>query len=229
MKQFLYLVAVLLIASAMVSAEGVSPVFYGGAGIGTLVKPSGFVPFIDLGIGDVYKSGANFGGGLGFQLSPMFEIVGRFSYNTFSFDDEGLAEKAVEAMEELVNIGTYTATVSGDKLQITEMIADVKLLIPVGGESGTFRPFLLTGLGFANIKIEAWNMLVTNDLLGIVMTGGFFEISETKFLFNIGGGFDWMASPKVGIFADVRYAQVAMVGDPIGYVPVRAGLMFKFK
>ena len=81
-----------------------------------------------------------------------------------------------------------------------------------------------------NFKRTASEMEMTVSLPPIIDTT-FTETddgqSETKLAFNFGAGFDWMVSPTVGIFADVRYAQIAVTGDPTGYLPVRGGLIVK--
>ncbi len=232
----LILVGVLLLAFAVTgSAEGVKPVFYAGGGISLPVGPSEFDDLaaigIKIGIKDMYKSGVNFGGGVGFQVSPMFELVGRVDYNSFSFDEEGFSDALVKEFERLLPVTglSLDANVEGGTLKLLEFMGDVKFLIPVGGEATAFQPFLLGGIGITNAEISEseWTMSVSFMGLDTTFTELIPSESETKFAFNFGAGFDWMVSPTVGIFVEGRYAQVALSGDPIGYLPIRGGLIVK--
>ena len=228
-KQLFCFVAVLIIIVAANPAEAANLTFYGGSGLGTVIKPGQFSSVVDIGFSDAYKSGVSFSGGIGYPLSPMFELVGRFSYSDFPFDEEGLVKTATEAFDEIGVSDVLEWTVTGDKMQVIEFVADIKMKIPVGGASGTFRPVLLGGLGLASIKIEEWSIWPTNVAWsGDLSFIGVYETIDTKFMFNVGGGFDWMATPRLGVFGDIRYTQVA-TGDPIGYVPVRVGLILKLK
>ena len=232
----LILVGVLLLAFAVTgSAEGVKPVFYAGGGISLPMKPSAidaYAPF-EIGFNDMYNSGMNFGGGVGFQINPKFEVVGRVSYNSFSFDEAGFSQSVIDEFERLSGISglfTFTTDVEGGKLELLEFMADVKFSIPIGGEAEVFKLFLLGGVGMTNYKRAASEMEVTVSLPPIIDTT-FTERddgqTETKLAFNLGAGFDWMVSSTVGIFADVRYAQMAVTGDPTGYLPIRGGLIVK--
>ena len=232
----LILVGVLLLAFAVTGlAEGVKPVFYAGGGISLPVSPSELDDLaaigIKIGIKDMYKSGVNFGGGVGFQVSPMFELVGRVDYNSFSFDDEGFSDALVKEFERLLPVPglSLDVDVEGGTLKLLEFMGDVKFLIPVGGEAPAFQPFLLGGIGItkAEISESEWTMSISYLGLDTTFTELIPSESETKFAFNFGAGFDWMVSPTVGIFVEGRYAQVALAGDPIGYLPVRGGLIVK--
>ena len=232
----LILVGVLLLAFAVTgSAEGVKPVFYAGGGISLPMAPSQWDAYasmeMEIGIKDMYKSGVNFGGGVGFQVSPMFELVGRVDYNSFSFDDEGFSDAMVKEFEKLLPVTglSLDVDVDGGTLKLLEFMGDVKFLIPVGGEAPAFQPFLLGGIGITNAEISEseWTMSVSYVGQDTTFTMLIPSESHTKLAFNIGAGFDWMVSPTVGIFVEGRYAQVALAGDPIGYLPVRGGLIVK--
>lgn len=235
MRKLIFVGVLLLAFAATGSAEGVKPVFYAGGGISLPMKPSAidaYAPF-EIGFNDMYSSGVNFGGGVGLQINPKFEVIGRVSYNSFSFDDEGFSQSVIDEFERLLGVsGLFdcTADVEGGKLELLEFMADVKFSIPVGGEAAVFKPFLLGGVGMTSFERAASEVEMTVSLPPLIDTT-FTESddgqSETKFAFNIGAGFDWMVSPTVGIFADVRYAQVAVTGDPTGHLPVRGGLIVK--
>lgn len=234
----LILVGVLLLAFAATgSAEGVKPIFYAGGGISLPMKPSEFDAFAAIGmkisLNDAYKTGTNFGGGIGLQVSQRFEIVGRVDYNSFSFDESGLAQAMVEEIERLTGatgLVDISVEADGGKLTFLEFMADAKFLIPVGSEGAGFKPFLLGGIGITNAKVSEMDLKITASFMGQTLvddSASFPSESQTKFAFNFGAGFDWMVSPMVGIFVEGRYAQVALTGEPYGYLPVRGGLIVK--
>lgn len=150
---------------------------------------------------DGWKMGIGFGGGVGAQFTPNIEVVGKFFYNTF-----GLDVPEVEGV-----------TVDGGDLQFIEFGADVKYLFTTGPDS-PFGPFLLFGLGMTNVKIT--DLTVSGGDITIGLQG----VSETKFALALGGGFDYMFSPKAGLWVEGRYAMVLTEGDSFGYMPIRAGV-----
>lgn len=214
MKKLILLAVVFLALAVTGWAEGAKLVFYGGGGISLPLKPSQFDDLaaidVELGIKDMYKSGVNFGGGVGLQVSPTIEIIGRVDYNTFSYDDEGFSEALTKEIERQVGVSGIgiTTQASGGKLKLLEFMGDVKFLIPVGSEESAFKPFLLGGVGIANAKISESDWIVNVSFMGIDTSVTFTtpSQSETKLAFNLGAGFDWMVSPTVGIFVEGRYA-----------------------
>lgn len=220
MKKLATVLAVLLIFSITVSAESglhkTKPVLYVGGGLDMPLSPSAFSDYYGMGIG--------FGVGVGAQVTPYIEVVGKFYYNQFGFDaDKFLSDLEVEWAEEIEEEGynfLEEITIDGADMKILAFGGDAKYLFDTGPES-PFAPFLLAGLGFANLK-------VSDD---VVSGNGHGEIpvplrglSATKFSLDIGGGFDYMFSPKAAFWLEGRYALVLTEGDSFGYLPIRAGV-----
>jgi opacity protein-like surface antigen len=235
MKKLCFLGMLLIVWAATCLAEGVKPVFYGSGGLSLPMKPSKFDDLAPLKIGvkDMYKTGVDFGGGVGVQVNPMVEIIGRVNYGSFQFDDKGLNDKFVEELERYLGVRfsdypglDVTVESDGGNLKVLEFMGDVKFLIPLGGEGAAFHPYLLGGIGITDVKITDADMAVTVSYMGTdtTFTGAIIGDSETKFAFNFGAGFEWMVSPTVGIFVEGRYAQVALTGEPFGYLPLRGGV-----
>ena len=234
MKRIVLATILMIAFFGLVSAEGLKPTFYTGAGIGLPKKPDNIVPGYDIGISDMYKSAINFGAGIGIPLSPKFELVGRFRYSSFAFDEQGFSDKFTEQADFLLGfggLGTFDIEVTGADVKVIEFLADVKFTIPTGGEGGTFHPYLLGGLGMAKATLGEWAVdgsatVFPLDILVLINAEGE-ELSETKLVYNFGVGFDWMASPTVGVYFDARYAQVAVTDYAIGYFPIQVGLIFR--
>jgi hypothetical protein len=230
MKKLCFLGMLLIVWAATCLAEGVKPVFYGSGGFSLPMKPSKFddlAPF-EIGVKDMYKTGVDFGGGVGVQVSPMVEIIGRVNYGNFPFDGQGFGDAMVKEFERLTGVTGLDITIQADggNLKVLEFMGDVKLLIPVGAEGAAFHPYLLGGIGVTDVEISDADMTMTVSFMGsdTTFTETLIGDSETKFAFNLGAGFDWMVSPRVGIFVEGRYAQVALTGEPFGYLPIRGGV-----
>ena len=199
MKRLAVVLAVLLIFAVTASAQGdaakMKPVIYAGGGLGLPLSPSVF--------SDGWKMGIGFGGGVGLQLTPYVEVIGKFFYNSFPLDVPDIAG----------------VTTDGGSFQFMEFGADVKYIFTVGPDSPV-GPFLLAGAGMTNLKIS--DFTVSGDLVDFTIP--FSEYSETKFALAFGGGFDYMFSPKAGLWVEGRYALVMTEGDSFGYFPIRVGV-----
>ncbi|UCE24145.1 MAG: outer membrane beta-barrel protein [Candidatus Zixiibacteriota bacterium] len=199
MKRLAVVLAVFLVFAVTAGAQGdaarMKPVIYAGGGIGLPLSPSAF--------SDGWKMGIGFGGGVGLQVTPYVEVIGKFFFNTFPLD-----------LPEVPGI-----TTDGGDLRFMEFGADVKYIFTVGPDSPV-GPFLLAGAGMANVKVT--DFTVSGD--GETNTIPFGDYSETKFALAFGGGFDYMFSPKAGMWVEGRYALVLTEGDSFGYFPIRVGV-----
>jgi len=208
----MFTLALLLIVSMPTWAQNqIKPVVYAGGGIDLLLSP-------DL-LKDYWKMGYGFGGGVGIQVKPNLELIGRVSFNTFPFD----ADKFLDDMDAPAGV-----SVDGLDFRSLEFGADMKYIFMSDQANMMFKPFVVAGLGFANIK--ATDATITaedeDDIEEVHLPFG--DASETDFSFNFGGGFDYMFAPKAGAWVDVRYTYIASEGDAISYLPIRAGVKFLF-
>lgn len=211
MKKILILAVVLLalssIASAQTESAGIKPIVYVGGGIALPLSPDMFK--------DYWKLGYGFGGGVGIEVTPGVEVIGRVFYNTFPLDDEKLLADA-EAPE---GVG-----IDGADLRFIEFGLDGKYILMADQPDAKLRPFLAVGLGMANVKVT--EVTITGD--GEAITPPLGDLSTTEFALNGGAGFDYMFSPKTGFWMDARVTVVLTEGDSMTYLPVRAGLKFVF-
>jgi opacity protein-like surface antigen len=209
MKRSIVTLAVLLILSGaafgQTDAAKMKPVFYAGGGLALPTSPSVFSDYWGMGYG--------FGGGIGIQITPYVEVIGKFCFNTFPFD----ADKF------LADIGETGATIDGLDFRALEFGADVKYMFDTGPESPV-APFLVAGVGAANVKVT--DVTITED--GETITVPLGDFSETKIALGIGGGLDYMFSPTAGLWVEGRYTIVTTEGESTGYLPLRAGIKLLF-
>ena len=209
MKRFsIMLAALLVLASAVAAQAQVKPVVYAGGGISTPMAPDFF--------SDYWGMGYNVGGGLGIQINPSIEVTGSVFFNSFPLDDEKLIEDAGASGEGV--------TVDGLDFQSLEFGIDLKYILMASNPDAKFLPYLTVGAGMSNVKFT--DVTVTGGDDSITLPAG--DMSETDFALNGGAGFNYMFSPKAGIWVEGRYTVVMTEGDSMQYIPVRAGVKLLF-
>lgn len=183
--------AMLLVLSTGVLAQNkMKPAIYLGGGIDMPLSPTEFK--------DGYKMGFGFGAGVGLEVTPGIEVIGKFFYNTFSLDVPDGAE------------------VDGGDFRSLEFGVNGKYLFMANQPEMKIHPYMLVGLGMSNVKF-------TEATIGDEVIP---EVSETKLMFEGGAGVEFAVSPKAAIWVDARYASVQTEGDAIAYLPIRAGVKF---
>ena len=203
MKKLLIAIGLILVVSLSVSAqESMKINVYAGGGVTIPMSPDVFK--------DYWKMGIGFGGGVGFEVTKSFEIVGRFGYNMHSF----------EADKFLADLGVTGITIDGLDFKTLEIMADIKYLIPAGEEDAAFKPYLVGSVGMVNAKFS--DVTITGGTLSATLGGA----DETKLAFGFGAGAAFSVSPTVAIFVDAKYMIVTTSGESTGYLPLRAGLKF---
>ena len=148
-----------------------------------------FTPFIGTG----FNAAADFGDA--FDDSREFErqftygaSLGYMGAGVIGFEfDFGYTPNFFETM---VNDDDFTFA---DDSNVTTLMGNVILGIPVGGQTGFgIRPYAIGGVGLIRTHVEG--------------AGLFFEDLDTNdFGFNIGGGLHAFFTDNVGIRGDVRY------------------------
>lgn len=197
MKKFLLVFIVLLAFSGSLCAQDkMKPVFYAGGGMSMPMGPTAFKDF--------WKMGPSFGGGIGIQISPRMELIGKIYYTTNSFNEDKIASGV---------------TLEGGKLKFLAFGVDGKFMFP-GSKGVGFIPYFIAGLGMTKAELEETTISGDDEVMP------FAAISETKLALNIGAGFDYMFSPKAGLWLDGRLDMVMTEGDSFTMFPLRAGLKF---
>lgn len=204
MKKVL-LASVIILVFAVTGSAQPKIAAYAGGGLSMPMGPTEFKDSNKMGFGGFAA--------IGYEVNPSFEVVGHFGYNSNSADIDGLKEQ----YSQITDLELY-----GGDVKIIEFGVDVKFNIPMGETGSAFKPYLVGGPGMANVKIDSMNI-----------KGGGYEFavpdqSTTKAAANVGAGFTYMFTPTVGGFLDARFAMVFTEGDTWSYLPIRAGITFKF-
>jgi hypothetical protein len=192
------LVLASFVATALAAAQGTRVQFGLGAG---LTVPTG----------DFHADASGDGFKLGWLGMALFEVQPARSPVGFRVD------------------GTYGENSGNDKLNadLTALAgapttAKTKLLggnadvtYHFGQSSGAVHGYLLGGIGVYNLK------------LAITSGGTTADSSETKFTWNVGGGFDYGIG-SAALFLEVRYVAIssAFGGLKTTFIPITAGVRF---
>jgi len=198
MKKLMMILAILVAFCASASAQvPSSPVsFYAG---GALSIPSGPDSFKET-----FKNGYHGMLGVGFDLNPMFEIVGKLEYHTFQFD-------FTDVMSEY----------SGGTNKMWMYGADVKLspslpALPI-------KPYALVGVGMASISQSEFSGPTS---LSLSILNSAIGESKTKMYWNLGVGMNLMSTPVFSLFAQARYVNIATDGESSQFIPITIGAKF---
>jgi len=208
-KSILVAIAALLIFAVAGFGGETSPSLYVGGGISLPMGPQWFK--------DEHNMGFNFSGGVGFKVGQFFEIIGRGGFHSFPIDKEVIkAELEAYMGEDLTGV-----SISGGSLQSLEFGADLKVLLVSSQSTSSIRPYVIAGLGMANLKYSDFKITYQGTSISFAVPG-----DVTKIALDFGAGFEYMISPKVGLTFDGRYVLVTTEGESIKYLPVSVGLKF---
>jgi opacity protein-like surface antigen len=186
--------AILLVTGA--SGQDVKPFsLYVGGGLSVFASPNEFK--------DAYKTGFHGSGGLGFNVAPMFQVIARVEYHTFSMKE---MTSPLIPPGSFLEGGTFSALMIG---------GDAKLSPSMPGSP--FKPYVLGGVGIATIKTA--DVTVTGLPYGP-------SVSDTKLYVNFGGGLEFKAGLTLALFVQGRYVLISTEGDSISYIPITVGLKF---
>jgi len=148
MKKVL-LTTLLVLAFAVGASAG--PAIYAGGGVS--------MPMGDF--GDVYKMGIGFGGGVGFPVTPQFDIVGNVYYTTFAPEVEGAL------------FGDFIAFSFGADVHFYPMATN--------NDESVFVPYLLGGIGMTSGKVK--DITDAESDLTFGFGGGFEYVLSPKMAF----------------------------------------------
>lgn len=198
-KLFLILVLPFLF-SANSFAQDYNNVYF-GAGLTFPEGPSQF--------SDYYKMGFNVGGGVGFAISHTFSIVGDFTYNNFSFDQNKF----------LTDIGYNNSGISitGGSTSIYAISANMKFSLN-RSQSSTF-PYVIGGIGYLNEATS--DLTVSGGGTSVPVSGN----SESAFYTQAGVGVDFVIGSTSLIFIEGKYAIGFTKDKNTTFLPIRAGFV----
>lgn len=98
-----------------------------------------------------------------------------------------------------------------DDASTTLLGANGDLVFSPGSADSKFRPYLLGGVGFFNVKSEVGS--VEGD-------------SETEFAYNFGAGFRFGggSNSRMSFFVEGRYISIQTEGNSTGLIPISIGI-----
>ena len=200
MKRFFALLLLLALLSTPALAQGGKQV-WAGAGLS--------MPMGDF--GDVAKSGLQFGGGFGFELTPAFTLGGEVFYDMF-----GLAEEYEDYLD-----SEGFGSVDFD-IRITQytLMARVDLMPALSSLYAKFN----AGMYKASMSASAEGLSATID--------------DTDFGFGVGLGYQFFGAANTGGFVEAVYHNVpgsdetiegvTYEGSATQWIDLRGGVVFNF-
>jgi opacity protein-like surface antigen len=197
MKKVLMVVAVLLVFAAGASAQMPSKPFnvYAGVGISMLTAP-------DM-VKDLQKTGFHAQVGVGFDVMPTLQVIGKVEYHSMPADEQGY--QLALATSESIDGGTLTPWLFG---------ADAKWSFKM--PAAPITPYVLGGAGLARVSIS-----------DVETPSGTVEFqSSNELYFNIGVGTEFAASPAINLFVQARWVNIATEGESTTMIPFTAGIKF---
>jgi hypothetical protein len=199
MKKILAILAILLafgtVASAQMPSSPVS--LYVGGALSIPTSPESF--------STTFKNGFHGSLGLGFDLNPAFELIGKVEYHTFSFDFD-------QAEMTDYSGGTNKMWMYGADVKFSPSLP----AMPV-------KPYVLGGLGMASIQQSEFEGPAS---LTLSVLNAYIPEDQTEFYWNMGAGITLMSSPAFSLFAQARYVSIATEGEASSFIPITLGFKF---
>jgi len=199
-KKLFTLLAILIAFTAVsASAQNPSPFsLYAGGAISMPQSPDGFK--------DGFKTGYHGSIGVGYKVMPNLQLVGKLEYHTFKVNFDN-----TPGMEEYSG-GT-------NKMWMYGVDGRYQFSLPAAPVS----PYVLGGLGFANIKQSEFEGPAS---LGLSVLNEMISESVTEMYWNIGAGVQLASGPAFSVFAQARYVSIATEGESAAFIPITLGLKF---
>jgi opacity protein-like surface antigen len=200
-KTFLATLVLLLIAAAAYAETNWRPVVYAGGGAS--IPTSKFH--------NEFKTGFNFGGGAGVIYKSMFEFTGNVNYSRFPLDQTKF----------LANF-TGGSSVSGGAAKVLNYGAEVKYLIPAGGNQMRLHPYILGRIGAAHLTQAD----VTVNTSEGSSTNSFSSLNKLTYGGGIGTTID--VNPNLGLWVEGRFTGINTPVNKTDYIPIQAGIRYVF-
>ncbi|MCP4727785.1 MAG: outer membrane beta-barrel protein [bacterium] len=178
-------------------------------------KPEFFItvgpafPMKDVNFRDNWNAGVSFGGGVGFQLTRLFTLVGSFDYTSFPFDEERF--KRLHLNEILVQ---------GPSTKVMTFDARLKFFFP--SDDTRLSPYITGGGGFFKQTSDEVIFLVT----GIDSEIKTDPIDESVMCFIGGAGLEFEYNEKVYFFLEGLFVTGFTELNSVQIVQVKLGLKY---
>ena len=193
------LVALMLMSAvsvAQVSTPGLPFSVYAGGALSLPSSPEGFR--------DGWKFGYHGMLGVGFNVAPRIQMIGKFEYHKFQSDLDTFGGSTVDG-------GGFNSIMFG-----------VDGRLNLGAPIVPIKPYALGGIGIASVSFDEYTS--SDPLIASSLNSGVSTEKFSKFYFNFGAGVEFTLAPKASMFVQARYVNVATDGGSTGYIPVTLGL-----
>ena len=195
MKKLLLTLGILVLFALSASAQIPTPFsFYAGGALSVPSSPEGF--------SDGWKTGYHGMAGVGYKMSPKFQLVGKLEYHNFSAD-----------------VSNYP-DLDGGNAKI--MMYGVDGRFSLGLPMTPIKPFFFGGGGIAHVE---WDEFTGTNLITSTLNS-YLPEAENKFYYNAGAGVEFAFGPTMNFFVQGRYVSVATEGEKMSYIPITLGLKF---
>lgn len=173
---------------------------YGNSGISFPTGPDEFTNY--------WKIGLNFGGGIGYTVSPNFTLVGYLGFNNFRFDDESFLRN--------YGLSGYGISVSGGEASIITISGNLKIILQTNLSS--VYPYFCGGIGFFKLSIN--DAIVYGPGGSSIVKGN----SESTFSFLFGAGIDFVIGKRTDLFIEGKYVIGFTKGESTQMFPIKLGI-----
>lgn len=197
MKKLMMILAILVTFAIGASAQTPS--------VPVSIYAGGAMSFPTSNFATAFNSGYHGSLGIGFNVSPMIQMIAKAEYHTFKFD---LSDPVFDGYTG----GTNKIMMFGADLQWSPSFP----ALPVS-------PYILGGAGMANMKQSE---LSGPPSLSLSIFNALISQSQTKMYWNLGAGFQMKTGPKLSLFVQARYVNLVADGGNAAFIPVTVGLKF---
>ena len=184
--------AVLLSCSPHTFAQSPSPLrIYAGGGLAVPIDPPEFK--------DSAKTGYQGMLGVGLNVAPALELVGKAQYLSFGYE-------------------RVPSVSGGGKFKTILYGADARF--SVGAPAIQFKPFAFAGIGYARVDRSD---ITPSGINPVDFAPDFFN-QQDKFYYNFGGGFEFAGGPLFKLFIQAQYVNISTDPKPMIVVPITLGV-----
>ncbi len=210
MRKFNLTVLVFLAIASVAWSQAPSKVnVYLGGGIAFPTAPKSFT--------DGWKMGFNGFGGVGVSVTQSLWAIVSIDYTSFPLDNDYIL-KSVGTIPSNVNVN-----ISGGTASCLNLSGGLKTYFSSSQSSA--NPYAIIDAGYFNLSASDVIVKATMGSNSVTMTVK--TDSENAFSASAGFGVDIPAGETIGIFIEARYFIAFTKGESTGYIPVKAGILFR--
>jgi hypothetical protein len=208
MNRIIPSVLVFLFAAALVRAEepAKKTMVYAFTGLSRPNKPESFY--------SSWSSGYDLGVGMGYALSPKFELDGILTYNNFPFDQQSF-EESLKGTENL-----DSTRVDGDPAHILTFMVRAKWIAPPGeGSKSSMYGFVDAGWMYRHQN----GATVTPPRKQYTLLAA----DEHAACAGLGLGADFLLDPSTNFFVEVEAVAGFTKSETVFYLPIKFGMRIR--